>query len=125
MEVYMTVRRKKATIHLNARETTTVIEVKKMIEGILKVPPEDQLLLKHQVEMENDKSLAYYNLTGLTARAHTPATLGLCLRDKATDKFEPLDITPYSTPPELPEVMRCQENMPPQAAPEIPSQAKP
>ncbi|KER27650.1 hypothetical protein T265_05368 [Opisthorchis viverrini] len=55
-----------------------------MIEGILKVPPADQLLLKHQTEMKNEKTLASYNLNAQTARAHMPATLGLCLRDKAT-----------------------------------------
>ncbi|TGZ69317.1 hypothetical protein CRM22_003799 [Opisthorchis felineus] len=124
MEVYLVVRRKKTTIHLNAKESTTVGEVKQMIEGILKVPPADQLLLKHQTEMKNEKTLASYNLNAQTARAHMPATLGLCLRDKGTDKFETLDITPYSTPPELPEVMRCQENMAPQTAQEIPAGAK-
>ncbi|CAH8825806.1 unnamed protein product [Trichobilharzia szidati] len=83
MEVYMVVRRKKTNIHLNAKETSLVLEVKKMIEGILKVKPEDQLLLKHQTEMEDEKTLSYYNLNSQTARAHTPATLGLCLRDPA------------------------------------------
>ncbi|CAH8443036.1 unnamed protein product [Schistosoma rodhaini] len=81
MEVYMVVRRKKTTIHLSAKETSLVLEVKKMIEGILKVKPEDQMLLKHQTEMDDEKSLSYYNLNSQTARAHTPATLGLCLRD--------------------------------------------
>ncbi|CAH8663836.1 unnamed protein product [Dicrocoelium dendriticum] len=115
----MVVRRKKTTIHLNAKESTTVREVKMMIEGILKVPPSDQMLYKHQTEMEDEKTLGFYNLNAQTARAHTPATLGLCLRDKATEKFEVLDITPYSNPPELPEVMRCQENMAPQPAQEV------
>ncbi|VDQ14174.1 unnamed protein product [Trichobilharzia regenti] len=36
-----------------------------------------------------------------------------------------MDITPYSNPPELPEVMRSQENLPPQNAPELVGQAKP
>ncbi|CAH8469828.1 unnamed protein product [Heterobilharzia americana] len=125
MEVYVVVRRKKTTIHLNAKETSPVLEVKKMIEGILKVKPEDQMLLKQQTEMEDEKSLGYYNLNSQTARAHTPATLGLCLRDPVTEKFEVLDITPYSNPPELPEVMRSQENLPPQSAPELVGQAKP
>ncbi|CAH8462922.1 unnamed protein product [Schistosoma turkestanicum] len=125
MEVYMVVRRKKTTIHLNAKETSLVLEVKKMIEGILKVKPEDQMLLKHQTEMDDEKTLGYYNLNSQTARAHTPAILGLCLRDPATEKFETLDITPYSNPPELPEVMRSQENLPPQSAPELVGQTKP
>ncbi|KAF5396775.1 RNA polymerase II transcription elongation factor [Paragonimus heterotremus] len=82
MEVYMVIRRKKTTIHLNARETSTIREVKMMIEGILKVPPSDQMLYKQQAELDDEKTLAFYNLNAQTARAHTPATLGLALRDK-------------------------------------------
>lgn len=40
------VRRKKTTIFLDAKENTTVNELKKMVEGITKVPPQDQLLYK-------------------------------------------------------------------------------
>ncbi|VDD74636.1 unnamed protein product [Mesocestoides corti] len=109
----MAVRRKKTTIFLSLKENAEVLEVKQMIEGILKVPPEDQLLLFQSTAMYDHKPLAHYGLTDQTARAHSPATLGLCLRDPDTEQFEALDITPYSNPPELPEVMRCQENQPP------------
>ena len=40
------VRRKKTTIFTDAKESTTMGELKKMIEGILKVPPENQRLFK-------------------------------------------------------------------------------
>lgn len=40
------VRRKKATIFTDAKESTTVHEVKRIVEGILKVRPEDQKLYK-------------------------------------------------------------------------------
>jgi transcription elongation factor B subunit 2 len=36
------VRRKKTTIFLDAKETTTVLDLKKMIEGITKKSPSDQ-----------------------------------------------------------------------------------
>lgn len=39
MDVFMMIRRKKTTIFTDAKETTPVYELKKMIEGILKVPP--------------------------------------------------------------------------------------
>jgi transcription elongation factor B subunit 2 len=39
-------RRKKATIFTDAKESTTVHEVKRIVEGILKVRPEDQKLYK-------------------------------------------------------------------------------
>lgn len=42
-----------------------------------------------------------------------------------TGSFEVSDVTPYSNPPELPEVMRSQENLPPQTTPELVTQTKP
>ena len=72
------VRRKKLTIFLDAKENTTVYEVKRMIEGITKRKPEEQMLIKDDVQMSNDKTLADYNLTTNTAKAQMPATLGLC-----------------------------------------------
>lgn len=40
------IRRKKATIFTDAKESTPVAEVKKIVEGILKISPEDQKLFK-------------------------------------------------------------------------------
>lgn len=40
------IRRKKCTIFTDAKESTTLGEVKKIIEGILKVAPENQKLFK-------------------------------------------------------------------------------
>ena len=42
MDVFLMVRRKKTTIFLDAKETTTVLDLKKMIEGITKKTPSDQ-----------------------------------------------------------------------------------
>lgn len=58
-----------------------------MIEGILKVPPDDQMLLYESTVMNDYKPLSYYGLTDQTARAHNPAVLGLCLRDSGTTSF--------------------------------------
>lgn len=80
-DIFLAVRRKKTTIFLSLKENAEVLEVKQMIEGILKVPPEDQVLLYGSTAMYDHKSLSYYGLTDLTARAHNPAVLGLCLRD--------------------------------------------
>ncbi len=38
------IRRKKSTYFLDAKENTTVIELKRMIEGITKKPPNEQRL---------------------------------------------------------------------------------
>lgn len=40
------IRRKKVTIFTDAKESTTVHEVKRIVEGILKIRPEDQKLYK-------------------------------------------------------------------------------
>lgn len=40
------IRRKKATIFTDAKESTAVSDVKKIVEGILKIRPEDQKLFK-------------------------------------------------------------------------------
>lgn len=74
------IRRKNLTIFLDAKETTTVIEIKRMIEGITKRKPDDLMLIKDETSMHNEKMLADYNLNINTAKAQMPASLGLCFR---------------------------------------------
>ncbi|KAL3228685.1 hypothetical protein MRX96_023815 [Rhipicephalus microplus] len=78
MDVFLMVRRKKTTIFLDAKETTSV--------------------------------LTEYGLNSSTAKAQAPATVGLAFRDPDTGKFEPLEVTPLSSPPELPDVMKPPES---------------
>ncbi|XP_059475593.1 elongin-B isoform X2 [Neocloeon triangulifer] len=105
------IRRKKVTIFTDCKDTTTVLELKKMIEGILKVPPQDQKLYnKNSVVMEDNKTLQEYGLSATTAKAQSPAPVGLSVRLPNSTEFEELELTPYSTPPELPDVMKSQEN---------------
>ncbi|XP_041968062.1 protein Peter pan isoform X2 [Aricia agestis] len=109
MDVFLMIRRKKLTIFTDAKDTTTVLELKKMIEGILKVAPPNQMLFNKDSQlMEDDKTLADYGLTSATAKAQCPAPIGLALR-KESGEFEALDLTPYSSPPDLPDVMKSQE----------------
>jgi transcription elongation factor B subunit 2 len=103
----MMIRRKKTTIFTDAKDTTTVHELKKMIEGILKVPPKDQRLYnKDNTIMDDDKQLQDYGISMLTAKAQQPAVLGLALRVENEHEFEALEMIPYSQPPDLPEVMK-------------------
>ena len=44
MDVFLMIRRKKMTLFLDAKENTTVLELKRMIEGITKKPPTEQRL---------------------------------------------------------------------------------
>lgn len=127
------IRRKKTTIFTDAKDTTTVLELKRMIEGefqmhfladfffryispyiciifagILKITPRDQRLFsKDNQTMEDEKLLQDYGITMMTARAQSPIQIGLAIR--IDGEFEPLDLTPYSSPPDLPDVMKNQE----------------
>ena len=54
--------------------------------------------------MEEDKTLADYGLTSSLAKAQSPAEVGLAFSDGGV--FEELEKTVYSSPPELPDVMK-------------------
>ncbi|XP_047003084.1 elongin-B isoform X2 [Schistocerca americana] len=110
IDVFLMIRRKKLTIFTDAKDTTSVHELKKIIEGIIKVPPGNQQLFnKDNQIMEDDKMLQDYGLTSSVAKAQSPAAVGLALRQETGD-FEPLEITPFSSPPDLPDVMKSQES---------------
>lgn len=106
MDVFLMVRRKKTTIFLDAKETTTVLDLKRMIEGITKKSPTDQQIYnKDDIVMEDDKSLCDYGLTSSAAKAQQPAEVGLAFRGDEGG-WEDLEKTAYSIPPELPDVMK-------------------
>lgn len=105
MDVFLMIRRKKTTIFMDCKENSTVLELKKMIGGITKVAPEDQRLFKELQPMEDSKTLADCGYTSTAARAQSPAVIGLAFRKEGGD-FEELEIDPYSSPPELPDVMK-------------------
>jgi hypothetical protein len=55
--------------------------------------------------MDDDKCLADFGLTSSQAKAQTPAEVGLAFM-MGGGSFEELEKTPYSNPPELPDVMK-------------------
>lgn len=101
------IRRKKQTIFTNCKDTTSVLELKKMIEGIIKHPPEHMKLVRDGTEMEDNNILQKYGLSSTTAKAQCPASITLVL--KIGDEFESPEVTAYSSPPDLPDVMKVQE----------------
>lgn len=103
------IRRRKSTIFLDAKENTSVLELKRMLAGISKLQPEDVRLFKDDDLMDDRKLLTDYNLNASTAKAQSPATIGLAYKLTDSGKFETLEITPLSTPPELPDVMKSPE----------------
>jgi len=104
------VRRKKTTMFIDAKESTTVLELKKMIRGIMKRAVEDMKLFKEGTVIDDPKTLGDVGFTSSTARAQAPATIGLAFKQD-DGAFEPLEITDLSTPPDLPEVMKPQESV--------------
>ncbi|CAI9603330.1 unnamed protein product [Staurois parvus] len=74
------IRRGKTTIFTDAKENTTVYELKRIVEGILKRAPEDQRLYKDDQLLDDNKSLGDCGFTSQTARPQAPATVGLAFR---------------------------------------------
>ncbi|XP_060719790.1 elongin-B [Tachysurus vachellii] len=109
MDVFLMIRRHKTTIFTDAKESTTVYELKRIVEGILKRPPEDQRLYKDDQLLDDSKTLGDCGFTSQTARPQAPATVGLAFRI-SDDAFEQLQVDPFSNPPELPDVMKPQDS---------------
>lgn len=76
------VRRHKTTIFLDAKESTSVLELKRMIEGILKRTPEEQRLYKGEGLLDDSKTLGDCGFTNNTAKAQQPAELGLAVKQE-------------------------------------------
>uniref|UniRef100_A0A8D0GB00 Elongin-B n=1 Tax=Sphenodon punctatus TaxID=8508 RepID=A0A8D0GB00_SPHPU len=82
------IRRHKTTIFTDAKESSTVYELKRIVEGILKRPPEEQKLYKDDQLLDDSKTLGDCGFTSQTARPQAPATVGLAFR--ASGKMPPL-----------------------------------
>uniref|UniRef100_A0A8C0M1P0 Elongin-B n=2 Tax=Canis lupus familiaris TaxID=9615 RepID=A0A8C0M1P0_CANLF len=108
MDVFLMIRRHKTTIFTDAKESSTVFELKRIVEGILKRPPDEQRLYKDDQLLDDGKTLGECGFTSQTARPQAPATVGLAFR--ADEAFEALRIEPFSSPPELPDVMKPQDS---------------
>ena len=54
MDVFVMVRRKKTTLFLDAKESTSVLELKRMVAGITKTPPERQRLYNKDDTVRGD-----------------------------------------------------------------------
>ncbi|XP_036620627.1 elongin-B-like [Trichosurus vulpecula] len=108
MDVFLMIRRHKTTIFTDPKESSTVFELKCIVEGILKRPPDEQRLYKDDQLLDDSKTLGECGFTSQTARPQAPATVGLAFR--ADDVFETLRIESFSSPPELPDVMKPQDS---------------
>ncbi|XP_032762196.1 elongin-B-like [Rattus rattus] len=103
--MFLMIQRHKTTIFTDAKESSTVFELKRIVEVIRKPPPEEQRLCKL---LDDGKTLGECGFTSQTAGPQAPATVGLAFR--ADDTFEVLRIEPFSSPPELPDVMKPRDS---------------
>ncbi|KAF4015792.1 hypothetical protein G4228_007399 [Cervus hanglu yarkandensis] len=107
MDVFVMVRRGKTTIFTEAKESSTVFELKRIIQGILKRPPDEQRLYKDDQLLDDSKTLGECGFTSQTALPQAPVTVGLAFRED--EAFEDVCIEPFSSPPELPDVRKPQD----------------
>jgi len=105
------VRRENVSIFLDAKASTTILQVKQMIHGISKKPPEDQQLIwyKENKILEDNKTLGDYGITSQIAKAQSPTVLAVQYRNDAGE-FETVGLTPFSQPPEPPVAMKPQDS---------------
>ncbi|XP_062060554.1 elongin-B-like [Lepus europaeus] len=93
------IRRHKTTMFTDAKESSTVFQRKRIVEGILKRPPDEQRLCKDDQLLDDGETLGGCGFTSQTARPQAPATVGLAFG--ADGAFEALRIEPFSSLPEL------------------------
>ncbi|XP_059947537.1 elongin-B-like [Mesoplodon densirostris] len=101
------IRRHKTTIFMDAKESSTVFELKRIVQGMLKRLLVEQRLYKDDQLLDDRKTLGECGFTSQTAWPQAPATVELAFR--ADEAFEALHIQPFSSPPELLEVMKPQD----------------
>lgn len=76
------IRREKSTIYVDATEETTVAQLKRILQGIIKKPPDDQKLynIGNNEVLDDNKTLGDCGYKSLTTKAQDPGTIGLAYR---------------------------------------------
>ncbi|EFP02384.1 CRE-ELB-1 protein [Caenorhabditis remanei] len=107
-ELFFEVRRQKIHVYLDADETQTVMDLKRMVSGITEESINDMELWKLDEEgrktqiLHDTATLAECGYTSSNAKAQSPASLGYRLVS-VDDQLEIIDV---STPPPIPDTMR-------------------
>ncbi|EFO24465.2 hypothetical protein LOAG_04024 [Loa loa] len=89
MELFFEILRRKTHIFCDVKENATVLEIKKIIEGILK----------------DRQTLTECGYTPQNSRAQAPAPLALVVANEEEDVI----IEPLSIPPPVPDAMRPEQ----------------
>ncbi|OQR78080.1 transcription elongation factor B polypeptide 2-like [Tropilaelaps mercedesae] len=107
MDVFLAVRRLKTTMYLDAKESTSVRDLKRMIGTILKAQPSElNLALIDNTKLEDTHSLKEYGITSSSAGPAAPLQLFLSIG------LEPISVVDYSNPPKLPDALKSEAPAP-------------
>ncbi|XP_032757815.1 elongin-B-like [Rattus rattus] len=99
MDVFLIIQHKKTTIFAEGKELSMVLELKHIVEGIVKRPPDEHLLIKNNQLPDEMKTLWDCDYTSQVAKSQAPTTVGQAFR--TDNAFESLHIEPFSHPPLL------------------------
>ncbi|XP_032461977.1 elongin-B-like [Phocoena sinus] len=102
VDVFLKIRRRKTIIFMEGKASSTMFLLKRIVEGILKQLPDEQRLYKDHRFLDDGKILGECGFT-----SQTQPRVGLALQ--AGEAFETLPIKPFSSLPELPDVMKPQD----------------
>ncbi|KAK6011259.1 hypothetical protein OSTOST_23667, partial [Ostertagia ostertagi] len=107
-ELFFEIVREKQHVFCDAKDSAPVLELKRIIEGVLKIPVTDQVLVRllddtttNFQPLDDKKTLAESGFNVNNAKAQTPAMVALMMRGEST----PI-ISELSTPPPVPDAMR-------------------
>ncbi|VDN05063.1 unnamed protein product [Thelazia callipaeda] len=109
-ELFFEILRRKVHIFCHVKESANVLELKKIVEGILKVPVNKQVLKKRSEDgfwqtIEDGQTLCECGYTPLNSRAQAPSPLALVV----TNEEEDVIIEPLSIPPPVPDAIRPEQ----------------
>ncbi|XP_041516367.1 elongin-B-like [Microtus oregoni] len=106
-DAFLMIRRHKTTIFTDAKESSTVFKLKRIVEGILKRPPDEQRLYRDDQLLDEGTTLGECGFTSQTAGPQAP-TVDLAFREDAA--FEALRMEPFSSSPGRPDVIKPQDS---------------
>ncbi|KJH53083.1 hypothetical protein DICVIV_00768 [Dictyocaulus viviparus] len=107
-ELFFEIVREKKHVFCDAKDSAPVLELKKIVEGVLKIPVSDQILVRllddtntNFQPLDNKKTLAESGFNVNNAKAQTPAIVALMIKGEVAPIIDEL-----STPPPVPDAMR-------------------
>ncbi|CAO2599412.1 ELOB [Lemmus lemmus] len=79
-DLFLMIRSHKTTIFTDAKESSTVLELKRIVEGTLKRPPDEQRLYKNDQLLDDGKTLGECGFTDSTATGPSNSVPGFSSR---------------------------------------------